>query len=288
MTAKSPKVLRSVCLIAFAAGLYGCATSEQPKPTVEPQKPVEAPAPAPTVAPPAEAPAPPPAPPQAAPQQPAPKVARKPARKRKPVVKAEAQPAPPPPPPVAAPPAPSPEQERARRLDEYIAAMQKSAITFNPPSPIQIGQRAVAPLSVNPPKEAAQAADDLRKSLAPGSTWSPQMRAQLAGADFEISPADGKDSSGVKDLSMTGRTEWSWAIVPQSSGTKRLTVRVSLLLPEGAARELPAIERSVEVQSTLLGRIGDWWNEYWLWIVGVLVVVVAAIVLLRRRAGGGA
>ena len=289
MAAKTAKTLRYACLIA-AACLYGCATAEQPKPAMEPEKPAEAPAPA-MAQPekPAEAAAPLPAP-QAAPERPAPKVARKTPKRKAPVRKAAPPPPPPPPvaavpPPVAVPPAPSPEQERARRRDEYLAALQKSVVTFKPPSPIQVGQRAVAPLSVDLPKEAAQLADDLRKSLADNAAWTPRMRAQLAGADFDIAPAEGGDSSGVKDLSMTGRTEWSWAIVPKTPGTKRLTARLSVLLPPGLGepRELPAIERAVEVEATLSSSIGRYWDEYWPWILGALAAAVIAIAWWARK-----
>lgn len=293
MAAKTAKVLRSACLIA-AACLYGCA-AEQPKPVVEPEKPAEAPTPA-MAQPekPVEAPAPLIAPPQAAPERPAPKAARKGAPKRKaPARKVEPPPAPQaapaPPPPVAVPPAPSPEQERARRRDEYIAALQKSVITFKPPSPIQVGQRVVVPLSVDPPKEAAQLAEDLRKSLSEGATaWTPRMRAQLAGADFDIALAEGSDSSGVKDLSMTGRTEWSWTVVPKVPGTKRLTARLAILPPPGLGepRELPALERSVEVQATLSSSIGRTWDEYWQWILGVLAAAVIAIAWWARKRAG--
>jgi hypothetical protein len=253
---------------------------------VEPEKPAEAPAMAQPEKP-VEAPAPLIEAPHAAPA--APKAARKTPKRKAPVHKAAPPPPPPvavaPPPPVAVPPAPSPEQERARRRDEYLAALQKSVVTFKPPSPIQVGQRALAPLSVDLPKEAAQLAEDLRKSLADNAAWTPRMRAQLAGADFDIAPAEGGDSSGVKDLSMTGRTEWSWAIVPKTPGTKRLTARLSILLPPGLGepRELPAIERTVEVEATLSSSVGRYWDEYWPWILGALAAAVIAIAWWARK-----
>jgi hypothetical protein len=291
MAAKTAKTLRYACLIA-AACLYGCATAEQPKPAMEPEKPAEAPAPA-MAQPekPVEAPAPLIEAPQAAPA--APKAARKAPKRKAPVRKAAPPPPPPvaavPPPPVAVPPTPSPEQERARRRDEYIAALQKSVVTFKPPSPIQVGQHAVAPLSVDLPKEAAQLADDLRKSLAENAAaWTPRMRAQLAGADFDIAPAEGSDPSGAKDLSMTGRTEWSWGIVPKVAGTKQLTARLTILLPPGLGEPiaLPAVARSVEVEATLSSSIGRYWDDYWQWIVGVLAVAVIAIAWWARKRGG--
>jgi hypothetical protein len=275
------KMLRAACLIA-CAGLWGCTPTQQSKPAPAP----EAPAPVkPRPVEPAAAAAPPVAPPQAAPE-PAPKVAKKSARKRKaparkpepPVVKA-------PEPPVAIVPVISPEQERARRRDDYIAALQKAVITFNPPSPMEVEHRVAVQLSLNPPKETAQLAEDLRKSLSDPGAWRPRLRAQLGGASFEIAPAEGKDFAGEKDLSMAGRTEWSWDVMPKLPGAQQLTARVAILLPPGLGepRELPALQREVTVQATLGWTLGNLWREYWLWILALLAAALAALIWWSRQ-----
>jgi hypothetical protein len=280
------KMLRAACLIA-CAGLYACTTTKEPV-TAAPPAPVEAPSPKPEPQKPAEAPPPPPAPPQAAPEPPpAPKAASKAAPKRKAPVR---KPAPPPvvkapEPPVAIVPAISPEQERSRRLNDYIAALQKSVITFNPPSPMQVERSTAVQLSVSPPKEAAQLAEELRKSLPGAEAWRPRLRAQLGGASFQIAQAEGKDSAGEKDLSTAGPTEWTWDVVPKLPGTKQLTVRVAVLLPPGLGepRELPALQRDVTVEATLAWTLGNLWSEYWLWILAMLAVAVAALAWWRRQ-----
>jgi len=226
------------------------------------------------------APAPPTAPPQAAPE-PAPKAAKKSVPKRKPPAR---KPEPPPvvkapEPPVVIVPAISPEQERSRRRDEYIAALQKSQLSFNPPSPMALERRVAVQLSVNPPKETAQLAEDLRKSLADPAGWRPRLRAQLGGASFEITALEGKDFSGEKDLSPAGRSEWTWNVVPKLPGTKQLTARVAILLPPGMGepRELPALQREVTVEATLAWTLGNLWSEYWLWILAALAAAIAAL-----------
>jgi hypothetical protein len=284
------KMLRAACLIA-GAGLYACTPTQESKPA--PPAPAEAPAPvAPQAQKPAEAPAPPPAPPQAAPEPPAPKaVVKKSAPKRKPPAR---KPAPPPPPKVVEPPAPvapapSPEQERARRLEEYIAALQKTVLTFNPPSPMEVERRVIVPLWVSPPKEAGQLAEELRKSLPGAEAWRPRLRAQLGGASFETVPVDGKEFSGAKDLSMAGRTEWTWSVVPKLPGTKQLTVRAAILLPPGLGepRELPALQREVTVEATLAWTLGNLWSEYWQWILAMLALAIAALAWWRRQRSAG-
>jgi hypothetical protein len=284
------KMLRAACLIA-CAGLCACATTKEPV-TAPPPAPVEAPPPPkPEPQKPAEAPPPPPAPPQAAPEPPpAPKAASKAAPKRKAPARKPAPPpvvkAPEPPAPIV--PAISPEQERSRRLNDYIAALQKSVITFNPPSPMQVERRTAVQLSVSPPKEAAQLAEELRKSLATPEAWRARLRAQLGGASFQIAQAEGKDS-GEKELSAAGPTEWTWDVVPKLPGTKQLTVRVAVLLPPGLGepRELPALQREVTVEATLAWTLGNLWSEYWLWILAMLAVAVGALLFWRRQRSAG-
>lgn len=278
------KMLRAACLIA-CAGLYACTPTQESRPVPAPA-PAEAPPPAkPQPEKPAEVAPAPVAPPQAAPE-PAPRAAKKSAPRRKaPARKPEPPPAvKAPAPPVATAPAINPEQERARLRDDYLAALQKAQLTFNPPSPMEVERRAAVQLSLNPPKETAQLAEDLRKSLSDPGAWRPRLRAQLAGASFEIAPAEGKDFPGEKDLSAAGRTEWAWDVLPKLPGTKQLTVRVTILLPPGSGeRELPALQREVRVDPTLAWTLGNLWSEYWLWILAMLAVAVAALAWWRKQ-----
>src|SRR5262245_5874936 len=134
--------IRAACIIAAicAASLIGCL--QPPRPEKAPEAAL-APAPKPV----AQAPAParvttPEAPEAKLAIKPKPKPAKKRAPKPKPAPEV-AKPAPPPPP----PPQPSPEEERARKRDAYLGALAKAAVAFNPPSPMQLGQRASVSLS---------------------------------------------------------------------------------------------------------------------------------------------
>ena len=283
MAARSA-MLRTACVIAAigAASLGGCASPPEEK------APKAAAAPAPATP---KAPAPPPSaaplpltevPIQLAePQAPAKKRAPKP--KPKPPAPEVAKPAPPPPP----PPGPSPEEERARKRDAYLAALGRAAFTFNPPSPVQVAQRVPVALSVNPPAEIGQLADELRKSLADAdaAAWKPRLRARLVGADFGIAPAEGKNFDGTKDLSTSGRTDWGWTIVSEVPGSKKLIATLSIGLPPslGGPRELPALQRAVVVESTLGWRAGNLWADYWQWLVAAIVIIGAIAWWARRR-----
>jgi hypothetical protein len=261
----SRAMLRAACVIAAVLG--GCTAPPQ-----EQKAPEAAAAPAPK---PAVAAAPAAVPPSAAaetPPRPAPKP-RAPAKKRPPKPKpAPVVVAPPPP---APPPQPSPEEERKRKLDAYIAAIGRSGVAFNPPSPVQVGQSVAVTLTVNPPAEAAQLAEELRKSLEAGApAWTPRMRARLSGGDFAIEP-EGKNVDGAKDLS--ARIEWRWAAVPGVPGSKTLVAALSYDLPQslGGARDLPPLQREVMVEATLSWRASQLWADYWLWILVALAVAAA-------------
>jgi hypothetical protein len=199
--------------------------------------------------------------------------------------------------------APSPEltvdQERMRRRDDYITGLKKAAYTFNPPSPIKVAQPITVALWVDPLTEAAQLAEEMKKAFpesaarveSGATTWSPRMRATLTGVDFEITPVEGKDFNGAKGLSMTGRTEWAWTIVPTSPGKKKLHLLVWVVLPPelGEPRELPQINRDVEVEVTVWWLIDHYWEKYWKWMIGGLASAIAAAIAWwgKKRFGGG-
>lgn len=273
--------LRAACLAALCAGfLYGCQSAPEEK-APQASAPAAAPAPAPVAAAP-EAPVAAPAAveppkPAAKPRPPAKKPAPKP--QPKPPEPEVAKPAPPPP-----PPQPSPEEERKRRLDAYVAAIGRSTVGFTPPSPIPVAQRAAIVLTITPPAETAALAADLRKSLDPAAgAWTPRMRARLAGTDFDVAPAEGREFDGTRDLAPSGPTEWRWTVVPTVPGSKKLVATLSFgLPPPGGARDLPPLQRDVLVEASLSWQAGRLWNDYWLWLV-VAVVAVCAIALWAKR-----
>ena len=277
--------LRIACFAAAlgAASLFGCKSAPEEKPAQPAPAPAAAPAPAPApVAAAPEAPA--AAPAAVTPPKPTAKPraqAKKRAPKPKPPAPAVVQPA-------AAPPRPpqaSPEEERKHKLDAYVAAIGRSTVGFNPPSPIPVAQRAAVTLSVTPPPEAAALADDLRKSLDAGATaWTPRMRARLSGSAFDIVPAEGKEFDGARDLAMSGPTEWRWSALPATPGTKKLVATLAVGVPPqlGGQRDLPPLQRDVVVEATLSWQAERLWNDYWVWLV-VAVVAVAVITFWARR-----
>lgn len=194
------------------------------------------------------------------------------------------------------------DRERMRLRDEYISGLTQAAYTFNPPSPIKVAQPVTVALWVDPTTKAAQLAEEMKKAfpesaarVESGETkWSPRMRATLTGAEFEITPVEGKDFDGIKDLSESARTEWNWSIRPQSPGKKKLHLLLSVVLPPelGRPRDLPQVSRDIDVEVTIWWVIDNFWEKYWKWILGGLGSAVAAVIAYwwknRRRRNGQA
>jgi len=219
---------------------------------------------------------------------------------RRAATRAMRQPAPPSGPPIAmtnggavAPraassPALNADQERLRARDAYLASLAQGSYTFNPPSPIKVARPVSVALWVDPVKSAAELTEEMRRTLpdstsrveAGRTTWSPRMKATLSGADFDITPVGDKNFDGIKDLSATGRTEWGWTLVPTAPGTKKLHLVLSVILPPelGLPRELPQLERNVQVEVTVWWLIDHYWERYWQWMLGGLASAAAAAI----------
>jgi hypothetical protein len=187
---------------------------------------------------------------------------------------------------AAASPELSVDRERMRQRDEYINSLKKGAYTFNPPSPIEVEQRITVALWVDPAKEAAQLAEEMKKAYPESAArveagdirWSPRMRAALTGGDFEITPVEGQDFDGVKDLSATNRNSWEWDIVPKWPGKKRLLhLRLEVILPPGLGTPWEIVlDREIEVEVTLWWLLDHFWEKYWKWMIGGLASAAGA------------
>jgi hypothetical protein len=271
----------AVLLIAASALMGGC--SEEDSRSAAPAPETAAPAPEKAAPPPAAAPAPAPrAAPRAAP--PPPRIMARLAERAPAASALDA------------------DQERMRLRDEYISGLSQAAYTFNPPSPIKVAQPITVALWVDPATSAARLAEEMRKAfpesaarVESGETkWSPRMRATLTGPDFQITPVEGKDFDGVKDLSATARTEWSWSVRPTSPGKKKLHLLLAVVLPPelGKPRDLPQISRDIEVEVTIWWLIDNFWEKYWKWLLGGLGGAASAALAYwwknRRRRDGQA
>jgi len=107
---------------------------------------------------------------------------------------------------------------------------------------------------------------------------SPNMKAEIAGEDFEI------DKQGPQEpgSAYSGTASWRWRITPESSGEHTLKFQLHLLTQNNAQLDtkiLGLAEASFSVQANP----SEWFKRHWLWIALLLLVPVAIIFGLKRR-----
>lgn len=107
---------------------------------------------------------------------------------------------------------------------------------------------------------------------------SPNMKAEIAGEDFEI------DRQGPQEQSSaySGATLWRWRVTPESSGSRALKFRLHLLTQNAGQQNtkiLDFAEATFSVQANPL----EWFKRNWLWIVLLLLLPIPIILGLQRR-----
>ncbi|MBL7179135.1 MAG: hypothetical protein ABIK98_05550 [Pseudomonadota bacterium] len=178
------------------------------------------------------------------------------------------------------------------RREAYHKELKKASYTFNPRSPIKVATRVTVYFWLDPLAEPIRLAEELKAELVkvrPGETpkteagrmdWSPKMRATLTGEDFDIIPTEGKHFDGLKNLSATRRTEWSWDVKAKHVGQQLpLHLRVWAVLPQelGEPYEVLKLDKLIHVEVTFLWLVNEW-EKYWKWILGGLGTALAGAI----------
>lgn len=189
-----------------------------------------------------------------------------------------------------------------RRRDAYIESLKQGAYAFDPPSPIDVDKRITVALWVDPQAQPHALAEQMKRVYPEAAqrvesgiiAWSPRMRATLTGDAFAITPADGPNFDGIKELSARHRTAWAWDIVPKGPGRRQLLrLKLDAVLPEelGKPREVKVLDREIEVEVTLWWLFDHYWEKYWKWMLGGLAgalgSVIAWLFTNRRPRSGG-
>ena len=179
------------------------------------------------------------------------------------------------------------------RRDAYLKELKQASYTFNPPSPIKVATPVIVYFWLDPLAEPMRLADELKAKLLmmrPGETpqtdagrmdWSPKMRATLTGEDFDITPTEAKNFDGLKNLSATRRTEWSWDVKAKHVGQQLpLHLRVWTILPKklGEPYEVLKLDKLIHVEVTFLWLVDEYWEKYWKWILGGLGTALAGAI----------
>lgn len=181
---------------------------------------------------------------------------------------------------------------RGVRRDAYLSSLKQAAYAFNTPEAIKVAAPP-APVQfwLDPQAEANRLAEELKAELrrqrpdlgggaeAGVTEWSPRMRATLTGEDFDIVPSEGRDFDGVKDVSATRRTTWSWDVRAKHPGQwLPLHLRVWAQIPKelGEPYEIIKLDRTLRVDVTWWWVVDHFWEKYWKWLLGSLGSALAA------------
>lgn len=107
---------------------------------------------------------------------------------------------------------------------------------------------------------------------------SPNMKAEIAGDDFEI------DRLGPQEplSDFKGTSSWRWRVTPQSSGEQELSFQLHLLMQNNAQTDTKVLglaEAHFSVQSNMM----EWIKRNGLLVTVLLSVLAAVLYGLRRR-----
>lgn len=178
------------------------------------------------------------------------------------------------------------------RRETYLNGLKKASYTFNTPSPIKVAKPVTVYFWIDPQVEPMRLAKELKGKLLemrPGEKpqteagqmdWSPKMRVTLTGDDFDITPTKGKSFDGIKDLSTTQRTEWSWDVTAKKVGEKLpLHIQVSAVLPKELGEpDVLKLDRLIQVKVTWFWLLDNFWEKYWKWLLGGLGAALASAI----------
>jgi len=107
---------------------------------------------------------------------------------------------------------------------------------------------------------------------------SPDMKAEIAGEDFEI------DKQGPQEQlsAYRGTANWRWRVTPESSGSHDLKFQLHLLTQNNGQQNTKVLDLA-EASFSVQANPSEWFKRHWLWVVSLLLVPAAIIFGLRRR-----
>ncbi len=159
-----------------------------------------------------------------------------------------------------------------------LQGLTSGKMLFNPPAEMDQGEPARIELRIT-----RNQGDDLSGGLQGKGTpqissvkVSSSMSAHLSGDDFQI------DSLNSEEQLIGGDTftQWAWDVTPLGTGKHtlhlRVTARVSVDGTEGQ-KDLPVVERDVNIRVNPGYLIGSFLKGYWEWVVTAILVPLVGI-----------
>ncbi len=107
---------------------------------------------------------------------------------------------------------------------------------------------------------------------------SPDMKAEIAGEDFEI------DKRGPQEQlsAYRGTANWRWRVTSESSGSQDLKFQLHLLTQNNGQQSTKILDLA-EASFSVQANPTEWFKRHWFWVVSLLLVPAAIIFGLRQR-----
>ena len=111
---------------------------------------------------------------------------------------------------------------------------------------------------------------------------SPNMRAEIVGDNFTI------DNAGPQEqlYGYEGQTQWSWYVVPESSGDQMFTFRLHLLTHNNGRQELKVVDLA-QASFAVERNTSEWLKRNWIWLVLIAMIPFAYWKLKHRYVNQG-
>ena len=111
---------------------------------------------------------------------------------------------------------------------------------------------------------------------------SSKMKAEIAGENFVIHEQGPREQLYI----FNGETQWTWHVVPESSGRHMIKFYLHLLTSDDG-KVIPMIVDVADVNIVVIANPAEWIARNWGWLAGVLALIMAGWRLRSRFIAGG-
>ena len=158
---------------------------------------------------------------------------------------------------------------------------------FNVPTPLELGEIAVVHLALSLREAHEQLEERITEigEIEGGElSVSPDMKATLRGADFEIvALVEERQAVSAQDT-----TEWRWQVEPVDTGVRTLQLTLYAFVRVGGKetkREVKTFTKDLRIHVTWVDRVSEFAGGNWQWLWTAILVPFVAWVMARRHGG---
>lgn len=162
----------------------------------------------------------------------------------------------------------------SQELSHQEDTWKKGLIAFNPPRVMEVGEheRIQVRISKDLQHDILQQMHASEKAEVDSLLVGDVMIVRMTGDDFEINPFD-EEEQGVTDA---GYTQWEFDIVPKSSGSHSLFVKVGIVYSVpglGPTKKFfPVYEKQIQIHVNTWKKIASFASERWEFLISTFLI----------------